>query len=107
MASAAVPLRGGAELNPGECNFLHMGIGDRVAQRIFDKISMSEIEELAKLSQTRTGNAGFGSTGIVNSVSMIAMKDEEETAWREDPPAHWEADKIFWALKKKGIAVPV
>ena len=81
---------------------VNIQIGDRIAQIIFEKIAVPEVEEVTELPQTRRGSKGFGSTGIVNSVSTIAMKDKEEAVWREHSAAHWGADKIFWALRKEG-----
>ena len=62
---------------------------------------MPKIEEAAELPQTSRGDAGFGSTGIVNSVSKSVTKEKEEAVWKEHNPAHWGAEKIFWALKKR------
>ena len=76
-------------------------IGDRVAQIIFEKISVPKIEKAAELPQTSRGDAGFGSTGSVNFVSKLVTKEQEEAVWREHNPAHWGAEKIFWALKKE------
>lgn len=38
--------------------------GDRIAQLIIEKITMTEIEEVTELSKTERGEGGFGSTGI-------------------------------------------
>lgn len=55
-------------------------IGDRIMQIIFEKIVVPRVEEATELPQTNRGDVGFGSTGIVNSVSNLAMKDKEEVA---------------------------
>ena len=54
-------------------------IGDRIAQIIFEKIAVPNIEEAAELPQPNRGDAGFGPTGIVNSVSKVVTKEKEET----------------------------
>jgi len=38
--------------------------GDRIAQLIIEKITITEIEEVSELSKTERGEGGFGSTGI-------------------------------------------
>ena len=38
--------------------------GDRIAQLIVEKITITEIEEVTELSPTKRGDGGFGSTGI-------------------------------------------
>ena len=78
-------------------------IGDRVAHIIFEKIAVPDIEEAAAFPQTNRGDAGFGSTGVVNFVSKLAIKDKEEAIQKEHSPAHWGTEKIFWALKRKEL----
>ena len=82
-------------------------LGDRIAQIIFEKNVVPEIEEITELPPTDKGNAVFGSTGMVNSVSKLAMKHKEKAVWEEHSLVHWGAEKILWALKKKAIAVPL
>ena len=68
---------------------------------------MPNNKETAELPPTSRGSASFGSIGMINSVSKLVTKDIEEAIWREHSLAHWGANKNFWALKKKGIGVPL
>ena len=63
-------------------------LGDRIAQMIFERIVVPKLEEATECLQIGRGDFGFGSTGMVNFVSKLAMKDMEEAIWREHNPAH-------------------
>lgn len=49
--------------NFGEEDF-NIKYGDRIAQLIIEKITVTEIEEVKELETTLRGEGGFGSTGI-------------------------------------------
>ena len=51
--------------NHGENDFI-IKTGDRIAQLIFEKIVINELQEVEELVQTDRGSGGFGSTGINN-----------------------------------------
>lgn len=50
--------------NNGTKDFV-INIGDRIAQAVFAKVELPEIIFTDTLNETKRGNAGFGSTGIV------------------------------------------
>ena len=87
---------------------VQLKIGDRIAQFVFEKISLPELMDSEELTSTERGIQGFGSTGGIGGISAIEKEATSESLiWREHLPAHWGADKIFWALRKKGLAIPI
>lgn len=50
--------------NLNESESVHIKIGDRVAQIIFEKIYTPELIETEYISETERGANGFGSTGV-------------------------------------------
>jgi dUTP pyrophosphatase len=51
-------------VNLGQENF-EIKKGQKIAQVIFQKIEMPEIEEVVELPETNRGAGAFGSTGII------------------------------------------
>lgn len=49
--------------NFGEEDF-NVQIGDRIAQLVLEKISMTDVVAIDKLDDTERGTGGFGSTGV-------------------------------------------
>lgn len=45
-----------------------VNVGDRVAQLVLERISMTGVELVEKLDDTERGSCGFGSTGVEKSV---------------------------------------
>lgn len=51
--------------NIGTETFL-VGAGERIAQAVFNKVELPELEIVNNLNETKRGSGGFGSTGIVS-----------------------------------------
>jgi len=74
--------------NHGDEDFT-VSAGDRIAQLILERIVMAPCEEVSSLSATDRGEGGFGSTGVVESLSKAAKIDDAHTA------AGLDADKAM------------
>ena len=54
--------------------------GDRIAQMIIEKYTMTQLQEVEELSETARGEGGFGSTGVAEKKSSVqaAAAGEEQ-----------------------------
>ena len=51
--------------------------GDRIAQMIIEKYTMTDLCEVEELSETARGEGGFGSTGVGEKRTSAAAAEEE------------------------------
>ena len=78
--------------------------GHRIAQLIIERNVTSDVVEFDQEDSTRRGDGGFGTTGVCCNVSEAEM---EQQVWDEHLIAHWGSWKVYKALRRKGLRVPM
>jgi hypothetical protein len=54
--------------------------GDRVAQLIIEKYTITDLEEVEELDSTERGAGGFGSTGVSLTQKLVLAEDGKSSS---------------------------